>query len=853
MFAVLVLLALVCGAVAAVHQMAWLRATSIHLWGTSHGLAAVLCVSALGAAAGAAWASRRAARPDPCRRLGRLLGWLSVANLGAWAAVAWFGPWFGAFFYRMHLHAPGAAAWLGLAGGAVVLSAPVALAGALLPVLGAAAARGPAMGFRLGALGCAAAVGGGTAGVACVFDWFGTLGLRATWLGAAAVGLGLWLALRRGLLPAGNPPPGPFGPVPGPEDRSAFRAVCLGLTLAGAAAAVLEFAWMRAVRLSIGSCLRSSALVLGPLALAWALGGGALGWLADRRGRGWALVLVALGATAGGRLTVDALGDLPVRAARVVTWARSDLEVGWAFSVRLLGIVLLPGMCLGALWPLGARALVDAGCPGPRATTLALAVTGTGGAAGALVAGFVLVPGPGARAAILAGVLLTAAAAAAFLWSRIARRPAASVLAGSVLVAAAAWCWTAPRWDPAVVNSGSFLNARLYTGGNPAAADETIRTAMRDVRVLHEEEDAVGRVAVAEDRDGRRRLSVDGKPEGFSTGGFATWMGHLALSLRPDARSALVVGLGSGATLRSVAEHEALERLDCVEISRAVVDAARRWFADTHGGALEDPRVRLVLADARAHLEHGRGRYDVIVAQPSSARVGHAAYLYTEEAFAAMRRSLAPGGVACAWFPGFRAPVESLRTACATWAAAWPHAAVWGSISPADYVLVGSDRPLSVPYESLAREMARPAVRRSLAELGTTSAADLLGLRITDRDGMLRVAGDMPPATDDDLRLGFLAPMAVWRQYTLAAFNLFAEVRVDPGGLLTAADPTADGYQAVLRRLGLVYEVQRAVHRALRMDLVNHRDEALGVLAEAAARNPSDPLAAAALRLLSGR
>ena len=77
-------------------------------------------------------------------------------------------------------------------------------------------------------------------------------------------------------------------------------------------------------------------------------------------------------------------------------------------------------------------------------------------------------------------------------------------------------------------------------------------------------------------------------------------LGHLPMLLHPEPAAVLVIGLGSGITAGAVARHP-VQRIDVVEIEPAVIEAAR-FFREEHGDVLADPRVRVVVADARSFL-----------------------------------------------------------------------------------------------------------------------------------------------------------------------------------------------------------------------------------------------------------
>ena len=76
---------------------------------------------------------------------------------------------------------------------------------------------------------------------------------------------------------------------------------------------------------------------------------------------------------------------------------------------------------------------------------------------------------------------------------------------------------------------------------------------------------------------------------------------------RPEASSALLVGLGGGALVRFLNHHFPDLQLDIVEIDPVVVRVAREFF-----GIAEGPRTRIFVADARDYLLRTTNRYDLI-------------------------------------------------------------------------------------------------------------------------------------------------------------------------------------------------------------------------------------------------
>ncbi|OJY20285.1 MAG: hypothetical protein BGO98_43800 [Myxococcales bacterium 68-20] len=144
-----------------------------------------------------------------------------------------------------------------------------------------------------------------------------------------------------------------------------------------------------------------------------------------------------------------------------------------------------------------------------------------------------------------------------------------------------------------------------------------------------------------------------------------------AIERTGSARPRVVIGgLGFGATLRGVLEVASPEtEVVVVEKLRTVADVARVEAADLVGGALDDPRVELCLADVADVIASAEpGSLSAILLDvdngPEWASFRSNARLYAEAALVRARSALAPGGVLAVW-SGYPADVfvRTLRKA----------------------------------------------------------------------------------------------------------------------------------------------------------------------------------------------
>lgn len=138
------------------------------------------------------------------------------------------------------------------------------------------------------------------------------------------------------------------------------------------------------------------------------------------------------------------------------------------------------------------------------------------------------------------------------------------------------------------------------------------KQAVKDFTVLHEEESIYGWVRVVDDeRKGFRLLLSDSsvlsaveKTHGHSLLGYQFVLGLVPPLFRPEAKQALLIGLGGGHVARDL-KAKGLAT-DTIEIDPAVADAAKNYFNFT-------PTGEFLVGDARYEIKKLHKQYDFIV------------------------------------------------------------------------------------------------------------------------------------------------------------------------------------------------------------------------------------------------
>ena len=194
--------------------------------------------------------------------------------------------------------------------------------------------------------------------------------------------------------------------------RGAFLFV---FAASGAAALIYEVVWTRLLTLYLGHGLAAASAVLAAFMGGLAAGAGAAGRVAGRLSpsralRAYAALEIAIAMLA----VLMPFALLAVRPLLAVAYA--DGEGGGAFALlRLATSVLLlcvPAACMGATFPIASRWMVRMASSAAQDAGILYAANTLGAAAGAVLAGFVLIPALGLSGSTFVGVALNVIAAA---------------------------------------------------------------------------------------------------------------------------------------------------------------------------------------------------------------------------------------------------------------------------------------------------------------------------------------------------------------------------------------------------------------------------------------------------------
>lgn len=761
------------------YQIIWVRTLTLFVGGGSMAVPIVLTAFMGGLGLGGAMAAR-ALRPDKAPGpLLRAYGWIEI-GIGVYALLfpllcRLLQP----AYATLYTHTgDGAGAYDPLSALLTIalLLVPTTLMGATLPVMaGCLAATRETVGTHLGRLYGLNTLGAALGALACGFWLLPQLGVSASTGVAAALNLlggGVALVLGKSCaVTAAASAPRSREPAAVRQDLPPQSFWPLGalLAVAGFSAMGYEVVWTRLISLLVGPTTYSFTIVLVTFITGLGLGSLLLGPWSDRvRNPRQLLLWTQLGAVACALLASQFLGQAQLLMAKLLFVHRDQFLVGELAKAGVLFAVLLPTTVLqGAALPVSVKLLTSAG-PGVGVATGRLYTWNTLGAVlGASVVGFVLVPRLGQAstlsllAAMQAGMAILVVAACG------PRRTGTLIPLMLGGAAALTLCAVLPRWDASLLGRGAYHRferdvetLRFISYWEALWKGPALLQGPRALqRALSIEEDHGGYVAVleAEQTIGPpvRQLTVSGKVDASSGSDMATqtMLAHFPMLNHPGPEGVLVIGLGSGVTAGEVL-HYPVKQLDLVEISSAVVRASH-FFTPWNNRALSDPRTRVIVQDARAHLTLSSAQYDVIISEPSNPWMAGIANLYTREFFTKVRAHLRSGGIFAQWVHSYEMDWESFALLGRTLRSVFPDTILLqtGRI-PEDCVFLCFERSGASLDFALAESNLVFARRSGNVRIPT---ADILAYLVVHDD----LASFFPPGplqTDDHPRLEYQAP-----------------------------------------------------------------------------------------------
>ena len=713
---------------ALVYQVLWTRVLGWTFGVTIYAASAVWASFMAGLAIGSLTAGRLGDRVGrPLRWFGATEVLVGLTALGTPLLLTWMQRAYVALYPSLP-HSTEGLTLVRLAMAFGLLIVPASLMGATLPlVVKSSLFEDHRLGHHLGLLYGSNTTGAIAGTLAAGLLLIPVYGIRTTFIAAATVNVVVGaVAILLSALHAGTAAARAFERA---ADTVASRAdrrlnlVLIVFAVSGFVSLALEVVWFRVLTLFLRPTVYGFAVMLATILAGIALGSYLLTPFLDRPRRWIATIAVLECAVAlASALSFWPLAELPTLSDRLTPTLGHVMPAYLVFPLSGSLIAIFPtALLMGAAFPIGLR--VWAGAHGDVDSAARVgtfySLNVAGAIAGSLVAGFVLLPLIGSRAAIAALSAVTLVSGGALL--------AVSELSGATRVALGA------------IAASAFA---AIVVASPDPFRQFIDYRFRGDHIVWREEGVEATVVVHESPSHDLSMTVNGNHQAGTDSATAyihRRIGHLPMAIHPHPRTALVIGLGGGATAGAVSVHGA--SVDVVELAAPVVRAAR-LFAAINYGVLDRPNVRVRVDDGRNYLMLTGKRYDVVTADVIHPIYAGSGNLYSVEYFRLIRHVLHPGGMVLQWTAGTEAEYKIIAR---TFLSVFPQTTVWADGS----LLVGMVEPLTLKREDFERKLRTAGSAEGLHDLNVESWERLLAAYVAGPDELRAFVGDGPILTDD--------------------------------------------------------------------------------------------------------
>ncbi|MEX1256376.1 MAG: fused MFS/spermidine synthase [Gemmatimonadota bacterium] len=741
------------GAAALIYQVVWFQLLSLIIGSSAISLGVLLATFMGGMCIGSIALPRFIPRArHPLMVYAALEGGIALFGLLILAGLPWIGGLYTAI---------GGGGWVGFTTRAIVsaicLLPPTILMGATLPAIARWVEATPKGVSWLGFF-YAGNIGGAVFG--CLLAGFYLLRVHdMTVATLAAAGLNILVAVVGALLAsrtayAGERAIGEAAPVGIPPGS---WPVLVAIGLSGLTALGAEVIWTRVLSLMLGGTVYTFSLILAAFLLGLGIGSGAGSFLArtlenPRTALGWCQLLLVAGFAWAAYSLTQALPFWPVNPSLA-----SDAVFTFQLDfVRALWTVLPGAVLWGASFPLALAAVAGRDQDPARLVGVVYASNTLGAIVGSLVAALLLIGTIGTQSA--QRLLIAVAALSALLllvpqlmqggklviradgWIRGAAAIALAILLGASVAPVPGILVAYGRFTPGWLGYEGDI---FYVGEGTHASLAVSRTTTGALN-YH----SAGKVQASSEPQDMRLQRL---------------LGHLTTLIPDDPSSVMVIGLGAGVTAGSVSIDPAVQKVTIVELERLVPEVVSTYFSEHNFGVVDNPKVEVIVDDARHFLLTTDETFDAITSDPFDPWVKGAATLYTAEFFDLLKRRLNPGGVVTLFVQLYEAGLAAVKSEIATFVEAFPNATVWANTLQGqgyDLVLMGQVEPTRVDLAELDARLLRPEytpVRNSLVEVGYYPVDYLFATYAGDGPDLTEWLSDAEVTRDRNLRLQYLA------------------------------------------------------------------------------------------------
>lgn len=526
-------------------------------------------------------------------------------------------------------------------------------------------------------------------------------------------------------------------------------------TLSGFCALGYQVLWTRVLVFFVGSSTYAFTIILATFLFGLALGSFFAARLVEKKNLFFMLGAIEVSIGLFGMLSILILVRMDNFSTSLYSFF-SSLEWWKLIMIRFVQsflILVVPTFLMGMAFPVVIKICSNNLRRLGRSLGNLCALNTFGAAGGAFAAGFVLVPVFGLQKSIIVLACMNLAIGlTAVFFSSLRQFLKYVALVGTASIVVAGIFYLPPQ-----------LIKRAYQYAEPTA------------KLIHYKEGITGTITVHDYAEKGRVLNIDGiNVAGTNLVLQSTQkiQAHLPLLLHPEPKHVLHIGFGSGGTAWSMVQTN-IESLDTVEISSDVIDASR-YFTSVNHNVLTNPKVNLIIDDAKSYLLHTRKKYDVIASDAIHPEFAGNGSLYSRDYFELCKRSLKEEGLMSFWLPLYRMSEEDYKTVLRTFASVFPFVTVWYINSHVNRytIAIGAKKPFQIDFHKFQEKLNSDKIKKDLEGIYMDDPYKMLSCFMLGPEEVDEYVGEGPINTYNRPVVEFSVPRAFVNSWYVNLANL---------------------------------------------------------------------------------
>jgi spermidine synthase len=179
-------------------------------------------------------------------------------------------------------------------------------------------------------------------------------------------------------------------------------------------------------------------------------------------------------------------------------------------------------------------------------------------------------------------------------------------------------------------------------------ADNNIKISIKTTKTLYDKQSDYSLIQIFDTPFFGRILVIDGI---INIANATEFIYHEMMVTLPavyhgSPKKVLIIGGGDGGAARRALEIKTVENVTMVEVDKTVIDACQQYLPEISDGALNNPKVKLIVGDGIDFVKNTNDKYDLIVLDVSDpVPGGPAEYLLTQEFYSDVKKCLNLQGV----------------------------------------------------------------------------------------------------------------------------------------------------------------------------------------------------------------